>query len=73
MYITLIYRSEEDDILNITSLSQSSDDLNQSYSILDGTVSVHRSSLSGSSSSNAPSDSEMDSLSECGLSDEDSD
>ncbi len=72
MYITPIYRSE-DDILNIISLSQSSDDLNQSYSILDGTVSVHCSSSSGSSSSDAPSDSAMDSLSECGLSDEDSD
>ncbi|CAB4028463.1 Hypothetical predicted protein [Paramuricea clavata] len=65
--------SEEDDILNITSLSQSSDNLNQSYRILDDTVSVHRSSPSGSSSSDVGSDSHLNSLSECSLSDEDSD
>ncbi|CAB4005542.1 Hypothetical predicted protein [Paramuricea clavata] len=73
LYITLMYGSEEDDILNITSLSQSSDNLNQSYRILDDTVSVHRSSPSESSSSDVGSDSHLNSLSECSLSDGNSD
>ncbi|CAB3985915.1 Hypothetical predicted protein [Paramuricea clavata] len=70
---TIELHSEEDDILNINSLSQSSDNLNQSYRMLDDTASVHRSSPTGSSSSDVGSDSDQDSLSECALSDEDSD